>query len=543
MTKQSNNDFQRDLTLLKDLYQRQGWWTGERLQDRYASIVSERSDDLAVADNRGRRLTHCELWSASGTLAEGLAKQGVRPGAVVILFLPNWVEWQLALLGILRSGCIPATLPTRIDSDNLHYVAALTGARGIITTERPSSTATGEIARLASQLCEHQIDVLLVEENKLSWVDRPDKPLPSETSVVELDHIMFTSSTTGRPKAVMHSADTLASLNLTFTERFSLGPHDPIFMASPLGHSVGTIHGARLSLYNGAPLVLQDTWNPEEALALISEHKCVFTAAATPFLKDLVEADWQRGEPKLASMRWFLCGGAQVPPGLMEKAREQFPKTFITVLWGMTEGGLTTSLSNTPVEKSLTAAGVGLPGLEMQILDSDSQPLPANDEGELVMRGPGVFIGYYGQKDLYKSLLTEDGYFHTGDLATLDEEGYLRITGRLKDLIIRGGVNISPVPIEDRLSAHPNISGVAVIGYPDERMGELLCAVIIPKGEAPTLDGLNAFLQARGLPKYYCPELLRIVNEFPTTPAGKIRKTNLRNEIVRSDAEMEEAGK
>jgi non-ribosomal peptide synthetase component E (peptide arylation enzyme) len=179
----------------------------------------------------------------------------------------------------------------------------------------------------------------------------------------------------------------------------------------------------------------------------------------------------------------------------------------------------------------------------MQILDSDSQPLPANDEGELVMRGPGVFIGYYGQKDLYKSLLTEDGYFHTGDLATLDEEGYLRITGRLKDLIIRGGVNISPVPIEDTLSAHPNISGVAVIGYPDERMGELLCAVIIPKGEAPTLDGLNAFLQARGLPKYYCPELLRIVNEFPTTPAGKIRKTNLRNEIVRSDAEMEEAGK
>ena len=354
---------------------------------------------------------------------------------------------------------------------------------------------------------------------------------------------MFTSSTTGRPKAVMHSADTLASLNLTFTERFSLGPHDPIFMASPLGHSVGTIHGARLSLYNGAPLVLQDTWNPEEALALISEHKCVFTAAATPFLKDLVEVDWLGEEPKMASMRWFLCGGAQVPPGLMEKARKQFPETFITVLWGMTEGGLTTSLSETPIEKSLTTAGVGLPGLEMQILDSDSQPLPANDEGELVMRGPGVFIGYYGQKDLYKSLLTEDGYFHTGDLATLDEEGYLRITGRLKDLIIRGGVNISPVPIEDTLSAHPNISGVAVIGYPDERMGELLCAVIIPKGEAPTLDGLNAFLQARGLPKYYCPELLRIVNEFPTTPAGKIRKTNLRNEIVRSDAEMEEAGK
>ena len=157
------------------------------------------------------------------------------------------------------------------------------------------------------------------------------------------------------------------------------------------------------------------------------------------------------------------------------------------------------------------------------------------------MRGPGVFIGYYGQEDLYKSLLTEEGFFRTGDFATLSEDGYLRITGRLKDLIIRGGVNIAPVPIEEALASHPNVSGAAVIGYPDERMGELLCAVIIPSGEIPTLKVLNCFLQTRGLPKYHFPEMIRIVEKFPTTPAGKIRKATLREEIIKK-TEMEETG-
>ena len=532
MTNSNCSDFTAEILKREQEYHRQGWWRGERLQDRYEKIVATRGDDLAVVDNRGQRLSHGELWEASGVLAEKLANQGICCGEVVIIFLPNRVEWQVALLGILRIGGIPANLPTRIDADNLRYVAELTGTRAIITTERHRSTPTGEIAHSAAKLCEHRMDVLIVDENAHNWITSPEKPIPSATNVSGLDHIMFTSSTTGRPKAVMHSADSLAALNQAFTERFSLGAHDAIFMASPLGHSVGTIHGARLALYNGVPLVLQDVWNPDEALAMIVENECVFTAAATPFLKDLVEADWKEDESKLSSMRWFLCGGTQVPLDLMEKAKQEFPNTFVALLWGMTEGGLTTSTSETPTEKTLTTAGIGLPGLEMRILDPEGKSLGTGKIGELAMRGPGVFIGYYGQDDLYKSLLTAEGFFRTGDLATLDETGYLRITGRLKDLIIRGGVNISPVPIEDGLSSHPEVSGAAVIGFPDERMGELLCAVIIPKDQIPTLENLNNFLREKGLPKYHCPELLRIVEKFPTTPAGKIRKAELRKQIV-----------
>ena len=541
MAEQTDKYFKTDQQNHKDMYRRKGWWTGESLPDRYASIMRGRENDLAVIDNHGGKLTHRDLWNFSGTIADELDSRKFRKGEIIIILLPNTVEWQVVLLGVLRAGSIPANLPTRTDIENLRYVAELTGARAIITTEQHGSIQTGDIARSAVQLCTHQIDLLILDNEELNWESGRIKQLATPSNVVGLDHIMFTSSTTGRPKAVMHSADTLAALNLTFTERFSLGPHDPIFMASPLGHSVGTIHGARLSLYNAAPLVLQDTWNPEQALEMIAENKCVFTAAATPFLNDLVESDWQRDEPKLASLRWFLCGGTQVPQTLLKKAQQQFPHTFITVLWGMTEGGLTTSIQDSPPEKLLTTAGVGLPGLEMKILDSESRQLPSGNEGELVMRGPGVFIGYYGQDDLYKSLLTEEGFFRTGDFATLSEDGYLRITGRLKDLIIRGGVNIAPVPIEEALASHPKVSGVAVIGYPDERMGELLCAVIIPRGEVPTLEVLNCFLQTRGLPKYHCPEMIRIVEKFPTTPAGKIRKATLREEIIK-ETEMEKVG-
>ncbi len=514
-------------------YREMGWWPGERLQERYAGIVEARPDDPAVIDNRGRRFTHRELWRAAGVVAQQMASRGVEAGDLVIIFMPNWAEWQVAMLAILRLGAIPANLPIRTDADTLAYVAELAGARLIVACPAHGTNPTGEIARAAAAACSHALDLLLIDDaGELAWGDRPEGPPPAKPEVPGLDHVMFTSSTTGRPKAVMHSADTLAALNLTFTERFDLGPERPIFMASPMGHSVGAIHGARLSLHNGAPLVLQERWEPQAALEMIAAHGCAITAAATPFLKDLVEAPWPGPGPKLEPMRSFLCGGAQVPPALMAEAAEQFPNTFVTVLWGMTEGGLTTCLRQSPRDKVLATAGTGLPGLELCTLDADGERLAAGAEGELAMRGPGVFIGYLGQAELYRSLLSADGFFRTGDLARLDDQGYLRITGRLKDLIIRGGVNISPVPIEDALAAHPAVESVAVIGAPDERLGERLCAVIVPKGEAPSLDDLARFAIESGLPKYLCPEVVAMIDEMPRTAAGKIRKNVVREMVI-----------
>jgi cyclohexanecarboxylate-CoA ligase len=292
---------------------------------------------------------------------------------------------------------------------------------------------------------------------------------------------------------------------------------------------VGAWHGGRLSMYTGAKLVLQDRWDPEAALSLVEEHGCVFTAAATPFLKDLVDAPWPQDRPKLAPLRYFLCGGAPVPPALVEQALEQTPHTFVTVLWGMTEGGVTTSVPGDNPVHTARLAGKPLPGLELKIIDALGQPA---EQGELVMRGPGVFVGYLGQEDLFAESLTEDGFFRTGDLARIEPNGYLSLTGRLKDIIVRGGVNISPVPIENALAAHPQVQRVAVIGTPDPRLGERICAVVVTEdGVALDLDDVNRWLTERGLSKRLLPERLVQVPEMPATPAGKIRKVDLRLQV------------
>ena len=510
-------------------YRAMGWWPGERLCDRYTVLAQRFEDRLAVTDATGRRLSHGLLWQESGRLAEKLKQGGIGRGDIVILLLPNVVDAQVAFVALLRLGAIPASLPTRTDPDTVAYAARLTGARALISLERHGNARLEDTAREAASSCEYGLGVFLFDDSAGTWELAPaSRRTPLPASAADLAHVMFTSSTTGRTKAVMHSEDTLAALNVGFTERFSLGPDAPIFLASPLGHSIGAIHGTRLALHTGAPLVLHDAWNPERALEMIEEFGCAFTAAATPFLKDLVDARWPRSTPKLAPLRSFLCGGAQVPPSLMEATQAQFPNTFVTVLWGMTEGGLVTCVRESPREKLMSTAGIGLPGLELRCLDAEGGTLPVGEEGELAMRGPGVFIGYFGQQDLYDSLITDDGFFCTGDLARIDAEGYVRITGRLKDLIIRGGVNISPAPIENALADHPGVNAVAVIGHPDDRLGERICAVVVAHGKAPSLEDLIAHARARRLPKHHCPEVLRIVDTMPMTPAGKIRKADLR---------------
>ena len=334
-------------------YRAMGWWSGERLCERYAVLAQRLESRLAVADATGRRLSHGRLWREGGRLAEKLRAGGIGHGDIVILLLPNIVEGQVAFVALLRLGAVPASLPTRTDPETLAHAARLTGARALVSLERHGTARLGEIAREAASTCGHEPGVFLLDDSAGTWrTTPPGRGAPLPASAADLAHIMFTSSTTGRPKAVMHSDDTLAALNIGFTERFSLGPDAPIFLASPLGHSIGAIHGLRLSLHTGAPLVLQDVWDPERALEAIEAFGCAFTAAATPFLKDLVDASWPRPTPKLAPLRSFLCGGAQVPPALMEAAQAQFPHTFVTVLWGMTEGGLVTCVRESPREKA-----------------------------------------------------------------------------------------------------------------------------------------------------------------------------------------------
>lgn len=502
-------------------YVEAGWWPGEPLLDRFRRHVLDDPARCAVVDDRGVSLSRADLWSRAEGRASGLVAAGVGTGQVVVILLPNTVEWQVSFVATLMVGAVPATLPVTTDQDTLAHVYSLTDARAAVTCEKWRARPMARLAREAAAGT-HVSALVIVNDGSEESEILGDHSAP--TALDEgVTHLMFTSSTTGMPKAVMHTDDTLAAANVTFSERFSLDGDTSIFMPSPLGHSVGAWHGARLAMFIGAKLVLQDVWDPVRGLQLIDEHRCTFSAAATPFLKDLVDAPWDTGSPKMASLRAFLCGGAPVPPVLMKQAAEEAPQTFVSVLWGMTEGTGTTCTRESSYDHLIGTAGRAMPGLELTILDADADGI-----GELAMRGPQLFVGYLGQESLYRSLLTDDGFFRTGDRAWLDPEGYLHLTGRLKDLIIRGGVNISPVPIEDAIAAHPSVLRVAVIGAPDDRLGERICAVVVPKGDPPALAELNEWLTSRGLSRRNLPEVLRIIDAMPATPAGKIRKADLR---------------
>ena len=509
-------------------YRRAGWWTGQRLVDRFESHVAESPHDLALVSGPDS-LSRADLWNAAGDAARKIRTIAGETRRVVVVHLPNSTSWMVMFLAVLRAGHVPATPPVTTEVDHLRHIFELIRPALAISVGRPrrasAAGAVREAAARTSGVAVGLADGPSLDVHRTGGGSTGGDQVPENTA-----HLMFTSSTTGPPKAVSHSEDSLATLNRQFAERFDLSGRTPVFMPSPLGHSVGAIHGARLSMFLGAPLVLQDSWDAVNALKLVARHRAAFTAAATPFLLDLANAPWHGSEPKLAPLRSFLCGGAQVPPALIRRCRSEFPNTFVTPLWGMTEGGLTTCVDSSTDQQVETTVGVGLPGLELRILDAGMQ-LQHRGSGELVMRGPGVFNGYYGQPDLYTEHLAGDGFFRTGDLATIDADGYVSITGRVKDLIIRGAVNISPVETENTLSAHPDVAGVAVIGWPDERLGERICAVV--QTDAPLdLEQVVAFCADRGLSRRYWPERLELVDGFPRTAAGKIRKLDLRSELL-----------
>jgi len=512
-----------------DRYREAGWWTGESLVDRFWAHVRAQphSRALVCAD---ASMSRRELWDAAGLVAEGLVDTVGDGRRVVVLHLPNEIAWMVMFLATLRSGHVPATIPVTTSAEHLRHVIDLTDAALVVSSAQHRGRSPVDTALQAAKSAELLPAVATASETMWTQVSRREVSVTVADVAATTAHLMFTSSTTGPPKAVSHSEDSLATLNRQFADRFHLDETTPVFMPSPLGHSVGAIHGARLALYLGTALVVQDEWNPDEALRIVADQQATFTAASTPFLLDLLNAPWAGPGSKLTSLRTFVCGGAQVPPALIRRCRAEFPDTFVTPLWGMTEGGVTTCVHDTPPELVEATVGVGLPDLELQVLDSTGTA-HREGEGELAMRGPGVFNGYYGQPHLYEVSTTHGGYFRTGDLACIDAAGYVSITGRVKDLIIRGGVNISPVDTENTVAAHPDILAVAVIGWPDERLGERLCAVV--ETTAPIdLEQILAFCEVQGLERRHWPEQLRIVDSFPRTAAGKIRKQDLRDQLL-----------
>ena len=493
-------------------------------------------NQVAVLDDRGRRWTRAELEVQSGRLADLLRAEGAGPTGPVVICLPNQVEWMAGYLGALKCGAVPGTLPVTMDPRSIADALRQLGS-GVVLLPRTHRNRDFEVelTRISEHLGTRITGLLVDSESGEVTVFAHEGPPASPVRLPDgTAHILFSSSTTGASKAIAHSDASMAAYNLGVIERFGVRGPGAIYMPSPLGHSTGVWHGARMALLTGCRLVLQDRWDPEVALQLVEANRAQITVAATPFLRDLVEAHWAGPGHKLRSLHTFLCGGAQVPPALLDQAKREFPQTFVGNVWAMSEGGATCSTLADSRERLLNTCGTPLPGTELRTVDPHGGINPPRVEGELVMRTLSLCLGYVGQQDLFEASFTEDGYFRTGDLAVIDADGYMTVTGRLKDLIIRGGINIAPVGIEHVLMGHPDIAEVAVIGMPDPRLGERICAVVVPvEGRDLDVARLTDWLRSSELPRRLWPEGVVCVERLPVTPAGKVRKVALAQELFR----------
>jgi cyclohexanecarboxylate-CoA ligase len=341
--------------------------------------------------------------------------------------------------------------------------------------------------------------------------------------------IVFTSGTTGEPKGVMHSSNSNMCPLFNLIDEHLLTSQDSILMASTFGHQTGFVYGGQLPAVLGGTLVLLDQWDPREAIALIEKERVTWTMSATPFLQDLVEHGTRKA---LASLRNFLCSGAPIPSSLLAAAR-QMTDAAITSGWGMTEVGLVTLSKRADADERIANSdGRAFDDMAIRIVDEQGEPARAGEEGDLMCSGPSMFLGYYKRPGFVAAAFEDGRWLRTGDRGRVDEQGYLRIVGRSKDIIIRGGENIPIIEVENLLCQHPAVERVAIIAVPDPRMQERACAVVVLRpSQALSFEGMHAHLLQFKLARQYIPEYLVVLDSLPMTPSGKVQKYVLRAQI------------
>ncbi|MBX6378436.1 MAG: AMP-binding protein [Clostridia bacterium] len=348
-----------------------------------------------------------------------------------------------------------------------------------------------------------------------------------------MDSLIYTSGTESLPKGVLLTHNTHRYTQRMAIDWLRLTPDDVVWMASPTTHATGLRFAVLMPVLLGMKAVLQESFVVEESVELIERERVTLTLAATPFLRDLAYApNLERHD--VSSLRVFGCGGAPVPRQLALDAKRRLGCRVLGA-FGSTEtsGVCFANYPDDPPEKMVwnDVDGRPIPGTSIRIVDDQGREVPRGTEGEIAVNGPCVCGGYFRRPDLNKQYF-RDGWFLQGDLGAMDGDGYIRVTGRKKDIIIRGGVNISAREVEEILLTHPRVANAAVVAMPDPRLGERACAFVVPRGEPLTFEEMTAYLAERRVTRLKWPERLEIVPEFPMTPSGKIQKYVLRQWIA-----------
>ena len=516
-----------------------GIWPERVVTDDFDRWVEQRPQATAIVvwrdeDASTERLSWLELAERVAAIAAGLRALGVGHGDVVSFQLPNGWEFVALHLACVRLGAVTHPLMPIFRQREVGFMLRHAGSKVLVVPARFRGFDHAAMAR------ELQATLPALRE---VWVVGGPTPASFEAMIAahagdakwqrgaalapdDVMQLLYTSGTTGEPKGVMHTSNTLLGTTLQFIKRMQLGADDIVLAPSPLAHQAGFGYGMLAALLLGCPMVTMDAWNPARAVDLIEAHGATYTFAATPFLADLANVPGVE-QRRLDAFRLFVTSGAPIPPAVVAAARERLRVVVISG-WGMTETGIvtTTLLSGHKVQSS---DGAALPGEEVCIVDAQGREAPRGQEGALRFRGAALFVGYFKRPDLYR--VDADGWFDTGDLASMDDEGYIRVCGREKDIIIRGGENIPVVEIEAALYRMPEVLEVAIVAVPDERLGERACAYIVPRaGAQPSLERIREHLAAQGMAKPFWPERIEVVDALPKTTTGKIQKFVLRQQ-------------
>jgi cyclohexanecarboxylate-CoA ligase len=520
----------------RDHFREAGYWLDKTVDQLLTEAAARTADKISIVADRADReqvrvFTYRELEALAERAASSLRKLGVGPGDVVTVQLPNWWEFVVTAFACSKIGAILNPVMPILRERELLYILNFCEAKVFVVPKLYRGFDHSMMAEGMRAELPHLKHLIVVDGEGGSSFERTllaAEPAGKNAGLRpdDMSVLMFTSGTTGEPKGVIHTSNSLIGCTKALTERFGLDASDVLLVASPVGHMTGYAAVVLLSVYLGGTMVLQDVWEPKRGVSLMARQGVTYTAASTPFLSDICDAV-KAGAPRPESLRSFLCGGAPIPSVLIERAASELG-IKVCSLWGMTEvlSGTLTEPSRAS-DKSPTTDGRALEGMEVRIVDFDGKPVPTGQSGRLLVRGCQMFTGYYKRPEL--KTFDAEGWFDSGDLAYMDSEGYVRISGRVKDVLIRGGENVPVVEIENLLYKHPAVAAVAVVGYPDARLGERGCAFIVSKaGTTIDLAAMQAYLAECKMAKQFWPERVELVTELPRTASGKIQKFKLR---------------
>lgn len=523
-------------------YRQQGLWGDASLADYWQQTARAMPDKIAVVDNHGASYTYSALDHAASCLANWMLAKGIESGDRIAFQLPGWCEFTVIYLACLKIGAVSVPLLPSWREAELVWVlnkcqAKMFFAPTLFKQTRPVDL----ILPLQNQLPQLQqivgVDKLAPATSSLSLsqiiADNTSLTTAITTHGDELAAVLFTSGTEGLPKGVMLTHNNILASERAYCARLNLNWQDVFMMPAPLGHATGFLHGVTAPFLIGARSVLLDIFTPDACLALLEQQRCTCMLGATPFVYDLLNV-LEKQPADLSALRFFLCGGTTIPKKVARECQQRGIK--LLSVYGSTESSPHAVVNlDDPLSRFMHTDGYAAAGVEIKVVDDARKTLPPGCEGEEASRGPNVFMGYFDEPELTARALDEEGWYYSGDLCRMDEAGYIKITGRKKDIIVRGGENISSREVEDILLQHPKIHDACVVAMSDERLGERSCAYVVLKAphHSLSLEEVVAFFSRKRVAKYKYPEHIVVIEKLPRTTSGKIQKFLLRKDIMR----------